>query len=79
VGVAFEVEQAGCESCAARVRAALEPLAPVRAIEVDEAADTATVRLGAAVAEADVAAALAAASDGSGHAYRVKPQSWRAA
>ena len=43
----FEVEEAGCESCAALVRGALEPLATVESVEVDEAADRATVRLGA--------------------------------
>ena len=75
----FEVEQAGCESCAARVRSALEPLAVVDAIEIDESADQATVRLGdAAITETDVNAALRAASDGSGHTYRVRPGSWRA-
>ena len=74
----FEVEQAGCESCAARVRNALAPLAAVDAIEIDESADQATVRLGnAMITEADVNAALSAASHGSGHTYRVRPGSWR--
>lgn len=78
--VVFEVEQAGCGSCATRVRDALEPLGEVGAVHVDEQADCATVRLvpRASVAEDDVNAALVAASDGSGHEYRVKPGSWRA-
>lgn len=75
----FEVEQAGCASCAARVRSALEPHATVETIEIDESADQATVRLAEAnVTEADVNAALSAASHGSGHTYRVRPGSWRA-
>ena len=75
----FEVEQAGCASCAARVRRALADLAPVAEIEIDEDEDTATVRLapGASASEDEVNRALADASHGSGHAYRVKPGSWR--
>ncbi len=76
--VTFEVEQAGCSSCAARVRSALEPLARVGAIAVDVEADAATVRCSAdALSEAAVNAVLADASDGAGHAYRVRPGSWR--
>jgi copper chaperone CopZ len=77
VEVTFVVEQAGCESCAARVRAALEPLAAVEAIEVDEDADAATVRVSGAASEDAVAGALAAASHGIGHEYRVRPGSWQ--
>lgn len=79
MALVFEVEEAGCDSCAALVRGALEPLATVESVEVDEAADRATVRLDAAaeLAEADVAAALAGASAGAGHAYRVRPGTWR--
>ncbi len=75
----FEVEQAGCESCAARVRSALDPLVTVAAIEIDEEADAAMVRLapGTDATEDDVNRALLEASQGSGHAYRVKPGSWR--
>jgi copper chaperone CopZ len=69
---AFVVEEAGCESCAARVRAALEPLAAVEAIEVDEREDVAHVRLADEVAEDAVSEALAAASSGSGHQYRLR-------
>lgn len=77
--VSFIVEEAGCESCAARVRKALDPIASVTSIEVDEAADQAVVRLEertAAVSEETVARALAAASEGAGHAYRVRAGSW---
>lgn len=75
----FVVEQAGCESCAARVRGALEPLAEVEGIEVDEQADEATVRAAGELSEDAVNAALLAASHGSAHAYRVRPGSWRVA
>jgi copper chaperone CopZ len=76
VKVTFVVEQAGCESCAARVRAALDPIAAVDSIEVDEAADAATVRAAGPLTEDRVNTALATASDGSGHVYRVRPGSW---
>jgi copper chaperone CopZ len=79
--ITFIVEEAGCPSCAARVRAALEPLAVVNEIEVDEQADSATVSLAAnqAITERDVQRAMEAASDGAGHAYRVRAGSWKAA
>lgn len=75
----FEVEQAGCRSCAALVRDALEEITSVAEISIDEQADSATVWLasGASVGEEDVNRALHEASRGSGHAYRVKPGSWR--
>jgi copper chaperone CopZ len=75
----FEVEQAGCPSCAARVREALAPLATVHGVEIDADADTATVRLddGAKISEQAVNRALREFSEGSGHSYRVKPGSWR--
>lgn len=77
----FDVEEAGCDSCAALVTDALEPLATVAAIEIDEEADRAHVTLDApdGLAEDAVAAALAEASEGVGHAYRVRPGSWRTA
>jgi copper chaperone CopZ len=78
VEVTFVVEEAGCASCGARVQAALEPLAAVESIDVDEAADEAVVRLSGAPSEEDVAVALAGASEGSGHAYRLRAGSWRA-
>lgn len=77
--VVFAVEQAGCAACATRVRDALSPLGSVVAIEVDEDADLATVEAlpASGVTEERVNAALLEASAGSGHAYRVRPQSWR--
>ena len=66
------VEEAGCASCAARVRTALAPLAAVESIEVDEQADAARVRLAEDVAEPALAQALVEASRGSGHEYRLR-------
>ena len=40
----FLVEQAGCESCAQRVRSALADVLTIDEISVDEAADLAAVR-----------------------------------
>ena len=79
-GIRFEVEDAGCDSCAARVRGAIEPLAAVEKTEVDHDAELTTVQLapGAAVAEEDVERALAAASEGTPHTYRVRAGSWAA-
>jgi copper chaperone CopZ len=74
----FVVEEAGCESCAALVREALEPLGAVESVEVDEAADVAFVRLASSASEPDVNKALADVSASAGHAYRVRPGSWRA-
>ena len=68
----------GCESCAARVRAALEPIGDVDEILVDEQADVATVRARGDLGEDAVNAALAAKSHGSGHTYRVRAGSWQA-
>ena len=75
----FEVEQAGCTSCATRVREALTPLAVVSELSIDESTDSASVRLAsdAPVSEADVNRVLIEASQGSGHAYRVRPGSWK--
>lgn len=75
----FVVEQAGCESCAGRVRGALAPLAEIEQIEVDEEADAATVRAAGELSEESVNDALLAASHGSGHTYRVRPGSWQVA
>lgn len=77
MSISFVVEQAGCESCAQLVRGALEPLGTVEAVEVDERADEATVRLGGETTEEEVNLALAGASQGVGHAYRVRTGSWR--
>ena len=75
--VEFVVSEAGCESCARLVRRALEPFGTVEAVEIDEAADEATVRLDGDASEEAVNGALAEASVGVGHAYRVRPGSWR--
>jgi hypothetical protein len=77
----FEVEHAGCSSCAERIRGALSPLATVDEITIDERADTATVSIIASESIERVAVdeALARASTGSGHQYRVKSGSWNEA
>ena len=77
----FEVLGAGCESCAVRVRAALDGLATVETVEIDEARDVAVVSVadGAGVTQDEVDRVLADASTGSGHAYRVLPGSWSTA
>jgi copper chaperone CopZ len=77
--VVFEVEQAGCGSCASRVRGALEPLGTVGEIGIDEQADSATVTLtpNGQIGEDEVNGVLLDVSHGSGHAYRVRPGSWR--
>jgi copper chaperone CopZ len=75
----FVVEHAGCNSCAARVRQALEAIATVHEVTVDESADVAFVSLASSAAsERIVNEALREASVGSGHAYRVRPGSWHA-
>jgi copper chaperone CopZ len=79
-GIRFEVEDAGCDSCAARVKGAIEPLAAVERTDVDHDTELTTVQLapGAAVSEEDVARVLAEASEGTPHTYRVRPGSWAA-
>lgn len=81
MAVVFEVEHAGCETCAARVRDAVEDIAPVADVSIDEDTDSATVTLanGSMASEDRINGALADASHGSGHAYRVRPGSWRVA
>jgi copper chaperone CopZ len=79
VTVEFVVSEAGCEACAALVRDALEPFGTVESVEIDADADEATVWLDASASEEAVNGALADASAGAGHAYRVRPGSWRAA
>jgi copper chaperone CopZ len=73
----FLVDEAGCTSCAARVREALEPLGEVLTVDVDEAGDRAEVRFAVDVSETSVNRALAEASRDAGHAYRVVPGSFR--
>ena len=67
----FLVEQAGCDSCGARVEAALADLLAIEEITVDEDADVAAVRAHCSLELelATVNAGLAEASHGSGHAY----------
>jgi copper chaperone CopZ len=74
----FEVENAGCPSCAERVHGALTALGIIDSITIDEEADSATVsmRTSEAVEEESVNSALAAASTGAGHDYRVRAGSW---
>jgi copper chaperone CopZ len=75
--VRFVVEEAGCPSCAVRVRTALQDVGSVEAVEIDESTDVALVRLrGSAIAPAAVATALREASLDAGHAYRVREGSW---
>jgi copper chaperone CopZ len=78
--VEFVVDQAGCSSCADRIRTALEAVATVHAIEIDEEADAASVRLRSPdpISEEAVGRLLSEAAGGSGHEYRVQPGSWRA-
>ena len=81
VEVAFVVEHAGCPSCADRVRSALTSFGKVRTIEIDEADDSASVRVelsGDASLEA-MNDTLVHVSVGSGHEYRIRPGSWQAA
>jgi hypothetical protein len=80
VDVQFTVEHAGCESCAERVRTALSPFGDVRDLEIDEADDSAgvKVRVFPETSLEDVNRALAQASVGAGHEYRVQPGSWQA-
>lgn len=75
--VSFEVEQAGCESCGKLIDAALSQVAAVESIAIDVDADTATVVLSGSVAPGAVDNALAEASAGAGHVYRVRAGSWR--
>ena len=76
--VRFVVEQAGCPSCASLIREALDAIADVDGIEIDEVADLATVRLrqGANPSQQTVEGVLETVSRDSGHAYRVQPGSW---
>ena len=78
VKIVFEVEQAGCESCANLIGAALGEVATVESVATDESADLATVVLSGAPSPGAVDAALAEASAGAGHDYRVRAGSWRA-
>ena len=79
--VLFVVEQAGCNSCATRVRDAIAGFGTVHDVAIDEVADVARVSLSVgatALSEDAVNQALREASVGAGHEYRVQPGSWRA-
>lgn len=76
--VEFTVEQAGCESCGKLIAEALSQVSSVESIEIDEDSDTAAVVLSGPAAMDAVDAALAEASGGAGHAYRVRAGSWHA-
>jgi len=77
--VRFDVEQAGCESCASLVREALSPVLAIAELEIDQERDVARVTGqlldGSSVEVVD--RLLAAASVDTRHAYRVGPGSWR--
>lgn len=77
--IAFEVEQAGCESCGKVIGAALGKVGTVESIEIDETADRAKVVLSGSAGRDAVDSALAEASAGAGHAYSVQAGSWREA
>ena len=79
VRVAFDVEQAGCESCGRLITAALTPHGSVETLTIDEQADLAGVVLSvAAVPEQSlIDEELAKVSIDAGHRYRVRPGSWR--
>ncbi len=74
----FTVQQAGCASCGALVRTTLSALGVVDELEVDEASDSASVRLASPrdVTVDEVDELLARASEDAGHDYRVTPGSW---
>jgi hypothetical protein len=78
--IRFVVEEAGCSSCARRIREALSSIATVDEVVVDESADVATVSLvaGSDVSEQAVRRVLAEASQGAGHQYRLLAGSWSA-
>jgi hypothetical protein len=75
--VEFVVAEAGCESCASRVRSAVASIVSVTSIAIDEGGDTAKVvgRAGFDVTAEELDELLAAASEGAGHRYHVVPGS----
>jgi copper chaperone CopZ len=77
--VVFVVEHAGCPSCAARLREAFEKVGLVAAVDIDEGADTASVRLDTSEQMTGdvVDRVLDQASAGSGHAYVRRSGTWR--
>ena len=77
--IAFDVEQAGCESCGRLVRSALAPLGTVETLTIDEQADMAYLVLDvtAGPEQSLIDDELAKVSAGAGHLYRVRVDSWR--
>ena len=75
--VEFVVAEAGCESCATRVRSAVASLVSVTSVSIDEGADTAKVtgRALSDVTPESLDELLAVASVGAGHRYHVVPGS----
>ena len=75
--VEFLVAEAGCESCATRVRSAVASLVSVTSISIDESEDIAKVtgRASAVVTPEALDELLAVASEGAGHRYHVVPGS----
>jgi copper chaperone CopZ len=76
VSVAFDVEQAGCESCGKLISTALNLIGTVESIEIDEESDTAKVVLSGDAQRAAVDTALEEVSAAAGHRYRVRADSW---
>ena len=74
------VGRAAWPSCASVIREALDAIADVEGIEIDEAADRATVRLqhGSNPSQQTVARMLETVPREPGHTYRVQPVSWLA-
>lgn len=75
--VTFDVEQAGCESCGKVISTALADIGTVESIEIDEAADSATVVLSGEASPGAVDGALERASADAGHEYRIRVGSWQ--
>lgn len=75
--LSFVVEQAGCSSCARLIRDTLATIGEVEDVSIDEANDLGFVRMTPTfeTTEAQLNAVLLAASDGTGHAYSVRPGS----
>ncbi len=77
MSVAFDVEEAGRESCGNLIRTALNRVGTVESIQIDEESDIANVVLSGEAQRAAVDDALEEVSAGAGHSYRVRADSWR--
>jgi hypothetical protein len=75
----FEVEHAGCSSCAERISGALSAIVDVEEIVIDEEKDMArlAIRGSGELSQAEIRDALVRASVGSGHEYHIKRGSWQ--